>query len=69
MSDIKLYNDDAIKILKSIPSESIDMCFSDIPYLVTSRGNSGTMGGGTGNLKLQRVERYLKIIQLNRKIL
>lgn len=45
MSEIKLYNDDALKILKTIPNESIDMVFSDIPYLVTSRGNSGTMGG------------------------
>ena len=44
MSEIKLYNDDALKILKTIPNESIDMVFSDIPYLVTSRGNSGTMG-------------------------
>ena len=45
MSEIKLYNDNALKILKEIPNESIDMVFSDIPYLVTSRGNSGTMGG------------------------
>ena len=46
MSEIKLYNDDALKILKTIPSESIDLILSDVPYLVTSRGGSVCSMGG-----------------------
>lgn len=42
---LTLHNDDALKVLKTIPSESIDLIISDVPYPTTSRGSSGTMGG------------------------
>ena len=45
MSEIKLYNDDCLNILKTIPNESIDLICTDPPYKITSRGSSGTMGG------------------------
>lgn len=50
MSEIKLYNEDALKILKELPSDSVDLIASDVPYPITSRGTSGSMGG-IGNLK------------------
>lgn len=45
MSDIKLYNEDCLKVLKEIENESVDCCISDVPYLITPRGSEGTMGG------------------------
>ena len=50
MSEVKLYNDDALKILKTIPSESIDLVISDIPYEVTARGGNGTMTKHWGDI-------------------
>ena len=40
-----LYNEDALKVLDTMPSESVDMVFSDVPYKTTTRGNAGAMGG------------------------
>lgn len=45
MGEIKLYNNDCLNILKEIKDESIDLICSDVPYKITSRGSSGTMGG------------------------
>lgn len=45
MSDVELYNEDALKLLKEMPSDSVDLIISDVPYLTTSRGSSGNMGG------------------------
>ena len=45
MSEIKLFNEDCMKVLDKIPDGSIDLIVSDVPYLITSRGNCGTMGG------------------------
>ena len=42
---IKLYNDDTRIILPKIPSESVDLVITDVPYKLTQRGSSGTMGG------------------------
>ena len=41
----KIINDDCLNILKKMPNECIDLVVTDPPYLVTSRGGSGTMGG------------------------
>ena len=41
----KIYNDDCMNILRSLPDESVDLCVSDPPYLVTARGNAGNSGG------------------------
>ena len=42
---MKLYNNDCIEILKTIPNESVNLIVTDPPYKLTSRGSSGTMGG------------------------
>ena len=49
MSDIKLYNEDCLKVMSKIQDNSVDLVCSDVPYLVTSRGNSGSMGGYVTN--------------------
>lgn len=36
---VELYNDDAVSVLKTIPSESIDLVVTDPPYRVISGGN------------------------------
>ena len=41
--DIRLGN--AIELIKTIPSDSIDCVVTDPPYRVTSRGNAGNAGG------------------------
>lgn len=45
MSEIKLYNDDALDILKNIPSETIDLICTDVPYKITAKGGVSSMGG------------------------
>lgn len=48
---IDLRKGDCLEIMKDIPDKSIDLLVTDPPYKVTSRGNSGTMGGyWKGNL-------------------
>ena len=42
---IDLRQGDCLEVLKSMPSESIDLIVTDPPYKLTSRGCSGTMGG------------------------
>ena len=49
MSEIKLYNEDCLKVMEGVADNSIDLVCSDVPYLVTSRGNSGSMGGYVTN--------------------
>lgn len=41
----KIYNGDALELLKFIPNNSIDLVVTDPPYKITSRGNSGDTGG------------------------
>lgn len=43
--DVFLYNKSCMEVLKDIKSESIDLIATDPPYLCTSRGSSGSMGG------------------------
>lgn len=49
MSNIKLYNEDCLKVMGGVADNSVDLVCSDVPYLVTSRGNSGSMGGYVTN--------------------
>lgn len=42
---IDLYNDDCLKVMATLPDESVDLIVTDPPYRVTSRGNCGNMGG------------------------
>ena len=45
MSDIKLYNDNCLELMKLIPDKSIDLILTDPPYKITARGNGGNSGG------------------------
>ena len=51
---IKLYNDDCLKVLKTIPDKSIDLIVTDPPYKLTARGSSGTMGGYWKDIKAKK---------------
>ena len=42
---IDLRQGDCLEVLKSMPSESIDLIVTDPPYKTTSRGNAGNSGG------------------------
>lgn len=41
MSDIKLYNDDCLEVMKQIPDNSIDFILTDIPYNAVNRNDNG----------------------------
>ena len=41
----RLINGDAIKFMKTLENESVDLIVTDPPYKVTSRGNAGSSGG------------------------
>lgn len=45
MSDIKLYNEDCLKIMGGVADNSIDLFISDVPYPTTARGNARNSGG------------------------
>lgn len=45
MSEVKLYKGDCVEVMKSLPSNSVDLIVTDPPYRVTSKGCSGTMSG------------------------
>ena len=42
---IDLRQGDCLEVLRSMPSESIDLIVTDPPYKTTSRGNAGNSGG------------------------
>lgn len=42
---MQLFNDDCLKVLPTIPDNSIDLIVTDPPYKMTPRGNTGTTGG------------------------
>lgn len=44
-NQIKLLNADSIEYMKTMRSESIDLICTDVPYKVTSRGNTWNSGG------------------------
>lgn len=67
MSDIKIYNDDCLKILKDIPSESIDLILTDCPYRIVNGGcsngeynNHKNYGGGILNHRYENATRGKK---------
>lgn len=45
MEKDKIFNEDCIEGMKRIPDGSIDLVVTDPPYLLTSRGGTGTMAG------------------------
>ena len=47
---IQLYNDDCLKVLKSISDNSIDLCVTDPPYPVISGGKPKNKGQPSGML-------------------
>lgn len=42
---VEFYNIDCMKLLHTVKDNSVDLIVTDPPYLCTSRGSSGTMGG------------------------
>lgn len=50
ISNIKLYNDDCLNVLKTIPDNSIDLVVSDPPYRVISGGKPHKKGQPSGML-------------------
>ena len=40
---VKLYNDDCLNILKSVPDKSIDLITTDPPYLISATNRGGTI--------------------------
>jgi len=42
MSDIKLLNGDAYKLIKELPDKSVDLIYTDIPYEYENGGKGGT---------------------------
>jgi len=47
MSNERLYNDDALQILPTLPTASVDMVITDPPYIL-SAGSDGNVGGKIG---------------------
>jgi DNA modification methylase len=47
----KIYNEDCMKVMQSLPDESIDLVCTDPPYKVTPKGCAGTMSGYWTNQK------------------
>lgn len=41
----KLYNGNALQFLQTLEDNSVDMIATDVPYKITAKGNTGTMGG------------------------
>ena len=60
----QLINEDAIKILKKMKSESVDLIVTDPPYKITSRGGY-TNAGGMLQSKLTRQGKIFKHNDLN----
>ena len=50
----KIFCEDCMEVMQSLPNESIDLICTDPPYKLTSRGSSGTMSGyWTNKLTMQ----------------
>lgn len=45
VGEFRLYNENCMDVLKSIPDNSIQLLVTDPPYQVTKRGNPGNTGG------------------------
>ena len=43
---------DSYKLIKEIPAKSVDLIYTDIPYLVENHGGGGVMGLKTKNIML-----------------
>lgn len=59
----KLYNNDSIKLMKKMKSESIDLIITDPPYKTTKRGTSKNTT--TGGLVRSELDRQGKIFKHN----
>ena len=45
MSEIKLFNEDCLKVMSKIQDNSIDLICTDVPYKITPKGGVSNMGG------------------------
>ncbi|GIV29290.1 MAG: methyltransferase [Bacteroidia bacterium] len=50
MESIQLYNDDCLKILKTLPERSVDLIFADPPYNLSGEGYLTTHNGKSAKL-------------------
>ncbi|MBP8994956.1 MAG: site-specific DNA-methyltransferase [Bacteroidales bacterium] len=50
MENIQLFNDDCIKVLRSLPEKSIDLIFADPPYNLSGEGFLTTKNGKVAKL-------------------
>jgi site-specific DNA-methyltransferase (adenine-specific) len=50
MKNIQLFNDDCLKVLKSIPEKSVDLIFADPPYNLSGEGYLTTQNGKVAKL-------------------
>lgn len=63
MENMNLYNEDAIKILTGMEEESVDLCISDVPYLISGAGGGISCSGQENiNIEEKRVYEYNKEI-------
>ena len=59
----KIYNEDSYKAIKEIPDKSIDLIYTDIPYLKT-KTNGYYSGGGTFGVKNRKYQQQLRDLKL-----
>jgi DNA modification methylase len=57
----KIYNVDSYKAIKKIPDKSIDLIYTDIPYLIKS-GRDG--GGGSALAKRAFKIKYIDLVEI-----
>lgn len=50
MKNIQLFNDDCLKVLKSLPEKSVDLIFADPPYNLSGEGYLTTQNGKVAKL-------------------
>ena len=43
-NDIRLYNEDCMEVLKSLPDNSVDLIVTDPPYLIEQSSGGGQYG-------------------------
>ena len=48
--NVKLYNDNCLNIIKTLPEKSVDMIFADPPYNLSGEGYLTTQNGKVAKL-------------------
>ena len=61
MSNIKLLNGDSYKLIKDIPDKSVDLVYTDVPYLYVQGG------GGSSDLGKRTAKKRIALMGANDK--